>query len=350
MDRQISYNGPLAPSLSSVPKSQFGTSSFSSSPLPCNFPSSLPSGPMNHPLPPKPPTSKYVFHAYIPPPCAFGIPPGNHTARRIDRSECLPVNSESKCSSSGQQASAIGTLGAPETECVILPSGEETSKELQSDRDEMSSVDMNIDDFPQPDTLFFWARKNGDAPSRKSSISPRCVDDGICHAATNSATSEIPETGPFSSESLVGANDEDGHMNLMLDKGEPSIRHSTENSRPPASRKRLACATLETGVETTSGPRTRARVKSEARAEASPSFPTSRRVQPYSTAEDELLGKLVARGLPWEQIEKEFGQVFPGRNVRSLQLRWSRNLKSAARSTRCSKRRAVNNGLGRRCL
>jgi hypothetical protein len=108
----------------------------------------------------------------------------------------------------------------------------ETSKELQSDRDEMSSVDMNIDDFPHPDTLFFWARKNGDAPSRKSSISPRCVDDGICHAA---ATSEIPETGPFSSESLVGANDEDGHMNLMLDKGEVSVLDVTRSENHPFS-------------------------------------------------------------------------------------------------------------------
>jgi hypothetical protein len=48
MDRQVSYNDPL-----------------SYIPLPCTFPVSRSSIPMNHPLPPKPPISTY-FHVYTP--------------------------------------------------------------------------------------------------------------------------------------------------------------------------------------------------------------------------------------------------------------------------------------------
>ncbi|THC99168.1 hypothetical protein EYZ11_001343 [Aspergillus tanneri] len=43
-------------SLSLVPKPQYGTAPFPRSSLPSSFSSSIPSGPMNHPLPPKPPT------------------------------------------------------------------------------------------------------------------------------------------------------------------------------------------------------------------------------------------------------------------------------------------------------
>lgn len=40
---------------------------------------------MNHPLPPKPPVSKYYVHAYVPHVRDPGIFPGNSTARQIDR-------------------------------------------------------------------------------------------------------------------------------------------------------------------------------------------------------------------------------------------------------------------------
>lgn len=51
MNRQISYDGPLMASSFPVRKSQFGTVPFPRTFPPCNFPSSLPSGPLNHPLP-----------------------------------------------------------------------------------------------------------------------------------------------------------------------------------------------------------------------------------------------------------------------------------------------------------
>ncbi|KAB8067215.1 hypothetical protein BDV29DRAFT_97583 [Aspergillus leporis] len=121
IDRQISYNGPLTASSSALQK-QLRTVSFPCS-LSCNIPSSLTLRPMSHHLPPKPPASKYFFHAYIPPSCDHGIPHGSTTARRIDRGESLPVNSEPKSSSSGYQESAIRTLDAPKTESVILISG-----------------------------------------------------------------------------------------------------------------------------------------------------------------------------------------------------------------------------------
>ncbi|KAA8642451.1 hypothetical protein EYZ11_007214 [Aspergillus tanneri] len=237
---------------------------------------------MNHPLPPKPPVSKYFFHAYIPRvPCVrdLGTLAGNSTTRRIDRGECLPVNSGPKFSS-GHQPSPIETNCTP-LAAEILPSGE--------------------------------------------------------------AASEVPEAGPSSSKDPTGANHDDGHVILIPDEGErcvpdvtrlenctvsyqsaeqqlprPGIQHSTESTRlDPAGRKRLTSAALETEIET-SGPQTRAKVRAKARAEASHCFPVSRRIQPYSTAEDDLFRKLVVRGLPWEQVQMEFSQVFTGRNVRSL--------------------------------
>lgn len=379
MDRQISYNGPLVTSFP-VLKSQFNTSPSPYSPLPRSFPSSLTStfGTMNHPLPPKPPISKFFFHAYIPRvPCVrdLGTLPGNPMTRRIDRGECLPVNSGPRFSS-GHQPSTIEMNGTPPTaESAALPSGEDSFQELKSDC-KTSSVDINIVDLPLPDILSFGARDNDDALRHESSVCPRFVDDGICHVATYPATSEVPEADPSSSEDPVNANHDDGHVDPILSEAKgcvpdvtqlkngtfshqsvekqlprPGTRHSTGCSRlDPAGRKRPASAALETEIETASGPRTRARVRAEARAEVSRSLPTSRKAHPYSTAEDDLLGRLVTRGLSWEQIKNEFGQVFAGRNVRSLQVRWSRTLKFAARPGRLSKRRRANDGAGRQCF
>lgn len=97
-------------------------------------------------------------------------------------------------------------------------------------------------------------------------------------------------------------------------------------------------------VKTTRVPRTRAR----ARAEAAPQLvrddatcPLSSKTQLYSEAEDKLLRNLVEQGLPWNEVEKAFCQRFPGRNLRSLQMRWSRKLKFAVPlpSARCSQRK-----------
>lgn len=161
-------------------------------------------------------------------------------------------------------------------------------------------------------------------------------------APTHCATSEVSKTSPSSCESLTDTNDDDGLLNLQS-----GVQNLTKNARPgSAIRKRLANAGLKIGAEATSGPWTRARV----RAEASRSFPTSCKAQSYSATEDELLRKLVGRGLPWKQIEMEFGQDFSGRNLRSLKVCWSRYLKFAARSERLSKRREADDRVGRRCF
>ncbi|KAB8071992.1 hypothetical protein BDV29DRAFT_10633 [Aspergillus leporis] len=318
MDRQVSYNGPLVIS-PPVPKSQSSTIP-SPCPLPCCFPSSLSYGTMNHPLPPKPPVSKYCVHAYVPHVRDPGISPGNSTARQIDRGGCLNVDSESR-SSSGHQVSLAetnDTLSAAEN--VILPSGEDFSRDVKSSSDKMSSVDVNIDDFPHPDTFFLVGTRNdNDARSHRLSVSLRCVDDVEYHV-----TPEVPDAGPSSEEDVTGTNHDNGHVDLIpcvpdvtrlenctvssqsaeQQLSRPSIQHSTESTRlHPAGRKRPASAALETEIETTSGPQTRARVRAKARVGASHCFPASRRVQPYSTAEDDLLRKLVARGLPWEQVQ-----------------------------------------------
>ncbi|KAE8348693.1 hypothetical protein BDV28DRAFT_80304 [Aspergillus coremiiformis] len=280
MDRQISYNGPLVMS-SPVPKLQFNTLPFPNPPLPRSFPSSLTSGTMNHPLPPKPPVSKSFFHAYVPHVRDPGILPGNSTARRIDRDGCLSVNSEPR-SSLDHQVSVIETNGTPlAAETVTLPSGEDSFRELKGDSEEMSSVNINIDGFPHPDTFFFFgARNNDDARSHKSSVSLRCVDGGKCHVAINPTASEVPEAGPSSSEDPTGANHDDGHVSPIPDEGErcvpdvtrlenctvsyqsaeqqlsrPGIQHSTESTRlDPAGRKRPTSAASETEIETTSSP------------------------------------------------------------------------------------------------
>jgi hypothetical protein len=82
-----------------------------------------------------------------------------------------------------------------------------------------------------------------------------------------------------------------------------------ESARSKATnRKRPALAALETDGKA-SGPRTRARARAEA-SEASSSVPNPRGTRPYSAAEDGILQKLVARGLAWDEIEKEFGLRF----------------------------------------
>lgn len=80
-------------------------------------------------------------------------------------------------------------------------------------------------------------------------------------------------------------------------------------------------------IESTGGPRTRAR----ARAEEAPkpvhdlcsTRRSSRRARPYTRAEDNLLQKLMDQGLSWEEIGKQFSKHFAGRDPRSLQMRWS---------------------------
>jgi hypothetical protein len=263
--------------------------------------------------------------------------------------------------------SVLSSWGVRST--VIFP---DTIQGLESDCEVTSSFSCDDADPPCPET--FSRVQNHDPFGRKSSFSPRCADD---HADAN-PVSEVPETPPSTIGSSGGASvsdkddgllsrrllyeGEEGLLDVPRSEVQPSFEHVTETSPPqldhqvaqgitssslyikvdsarsgPASRKRPASAALETDGEA-SGPRTRARARAEAREEFS-SLPTSRGARPYSAAEDEVLQILVARGLAWEEIEKEFGLRFAKRTSRSLQMRWSRNLKLTAPSTRSSKRK-----------
>lgn len=387
MNRLISYNGPLATSSFPVRKSQFSTVPVSRTFQPCNFPSSLPPGPLNHPLPPKPPTSKYFFHAYTS--LDLRAPSESTASPRINHGGCLPVTSEPEPPSSDHQ---IGVLGSTKAENILsLPSEgtyesfsfiikglngdfSDTTLGLESDCEVRNSFDLDDAHPAPPDTSL--RALNYDPFGRKSSFSPRCADDALCHADAN-PVSEVPETPPSAIKSSGGASasvkDDDCLLSCcMLYEGEeglldvprlevqPSIGQVAETSPPqlsrqvvqranssslhmkaersnPSSRNRPACAALETDGGA-SGPRTRARARAEATEEFS-SLSTSRSARPYSAAEDEVLQNLVARGLAWEEIEKEFGLRFAKRTSRSLQMRWSRILKLTALSTRCSKRK-----------
>jgi hypothetical protein len=176
-------------------------------------------------------------------------------------------------------------------------------------------------------------------------MSPRCADDGLCHADANPVSGVLetpPSTVKRSGGASVSDKDDDGLLSrCMLYEGEeilldvprsevqPSFEHVADTSPPqldhqvtqgitstslyikvdsarsnPTNRKRPASAALETDGDA-SGPRTRARARVEA-SEASSSLSTSRSARPYSAAEDEVLQNLVARGLAWKQIERKF--------------------------------------------
>ncbi|KAL4936187.1 hypothetical protein BDV06DRAFT_111890 [Aspergillus oleicola] len=369
MDRQVSYNGPL-----------------SSSPLPYNFPASQPSTLMNHPLPQKPPISMH-FHAYTPP-ARRPASPCNMAAQHVGRGKSILANNdrEGPFEHHHATASSIGVFSGPHIESVISPSSEDTIPGLENDCDKTSSIDSVGDDLPHSDKLFSWILNNSDAESCKASAALQNVDDRPCLDETSSTTSEGRCIG-LSCESLPGDADDadddrndDIHPTKHLSDGsegglsdtlgpkgllsscqlveepqttfsgcrgpqpvtETTVCSPSENSRSKRhSRKKpayivLGYAELAAGR----GPRTRAR----ARAEASASFLSCRRSRPYSDAEDELLCELVNRKLQWEQIEEEFGRRFAGRDRKSLQGRWSRNLKFVTRSAKCLTTRGARDG------
>ncbi|KAF5855542.1 hypothetical protein ETB97_009004 [Aspergillus alliaceus] len=63
----------------------------------------------------------------------------------------------------------------PKTENIAPPSGEDITQNF-SGLSDTGDVDMDIDDLPHPDTLFFWAQNNGDAGRRQLSVTPRHVN------------------------------------------------------------------------------------------------------------------------------------------------------------------------------
>jgi hypothetical protein len=116
----------------------------------------------------------------------------------------------------------------------------------------------------------------------------------------------------------------------------PSVSRSKRRSRKRPTRALLGLAELAADR----GPRTRART----RAEACRSSPSRQQARPYSVAEDELLRELMHRKLRWEEIEEEFGRRFARKDRKSLQGRWSRNLKFVTPSAKCLKTRGARNG------
>jgi hypothetical protein len=182
----------------------------------------------------------------------------------------------------------------------------DTIQGLENDCEVTSSFSFDDGDPPRPET--FLRAQNHDPFGRKSSFSPRCADNGQCHADAN-PVAEVPETPRSTIKSSGGASvsgkDDDGLLSCcMLYEGEeallgvplsevqPSFEYVAETSPPqldhqvaqditsgslytkvdsvrsyPTNRKRPAIATLETDGEA-SGPRTRARV----RAKVPPSF------------------------------------------------------------------------------
>lgn len=372
MNRQVSYNGPLVPSSFPARKSQICTFPFPRTFQPCNSTSSIPSGPLNHPLPPKPPSSKYFFHAYTPPDRDLRIPPANTTSERINRGGCISVN-EHEFPPSDHQNRGFGSV--KRRDIIALPR-EDTNHVLDGGCEETSSLNVDIVDPPRLNTFFH--AQNHDSRGCELSVSPRCADVEVCHADTNPVP-EVPETPRFTCESPGGASvrdkvddglmsrcmlyeGEEGFLDVSRSKAKYTYRQAAEMSPPhlnrqvaqditsntlyikvdsarsnSTGRKRPASAALETDEEA-SGPRTRARARAEA-LEAFCSLSASRSARPYSAAEEEVLQNLVARGLAWKQIEREFGQLFAKRTLRSLQLHWSRNLKLTALPTRRSKRK-----------
>lgn len=80
-------------------------------------------------------------------------------------------------------------------------------------------------DPPRPET--FLRAQNHDPFGRKSSFSPRCADDGLCHADAI-PVSEVPETPPSTIKSSGGASvsdkDDDGLLSrCMLYEGEEGL-------------------------------------------------------------------------------------------------------------------------------
>lgn len=90
-----------------------------------------------------------------------------------------------------------------------------------------SSFTVDIADLSGPDTFLLAQNHDNHPCGRKSSVSPRCDDDGICHADVDPA-SEVPETPPRTCQSSggdsVSDNDGDSLMSrCTLSEGEEGL-------------------------------------------------------------------------------------------------------------------------------
>ncbi|CEL09519.1 hypothetical protein ASPCAL12654 [Aspergillus calidoustus] len=361
MDRQISYNGSLP-----------------CSPLPCTFLASRPSIPINHPLPPKPPISMY-FHVYTPTRKPATVL-RDTAAQHVDHGKPIPVNNDRERPSAHNHTtvSSVGLLSGPHKDSVICPSSEDTITGLENDHDKASNGDDSGDfEPPHPDELFSWIRNTSEGRSCEASVARRSVDNRSGLDGTSSTTSQLRGIG-LSCEGHAGDADDGRNGKIVPTKhlfdGSKGVLSATLGSKVPIASRQLLedslipfieCRGPRPVVETTlsspsvsqsnrhsrkrptrtllghvelaagRGPQTRARTK----AEASRSFPSLQRARPYSDSEDEFLRELMHRKLSWEGIVNEFGRRFAGRDRKSLQGRWSRNLKFEARPPTCSKPR-----------
>jgi hypothetical protein len=95
------------------------------SPLPCTFPASRSSIPMNHTLPPKPPISMH-FHRYTPPTRKPATTLRDLAAQDVDHGKPIPVNYDPEKSLAHHHATAssIGVLSGPHIDSVSCPSRE----------------------------------------------------------------------------------------------------------------------------------------------------------------------------------------------------------------------------------
>ncbi|KAL4976353.1 hypothetical protein BDW66DRAFT_166480 [Aspergillus desertorum] len=318
MDRQVSYNSPL-----------------SSSSLPSTFTASRPSILMN---------PQHIKN---------GNPfPGKPIPTSIDR--------ERPSTHRHATTSSIGMLSGPHTESAICPSSEDTITRPENSHDKASHNDNFEPPHPENILRDMEQQRESCVGGTSSTIS-KIRGTGVLHEGhigdtENGRQNKIGPAKDLADESKGGLS------NILELKGQVASCCLVEElhttfcgcSSPQPVTKTTVCSpsrifqskhysrkrpayTISGYVQIAAdgGPLTRARAR--ARAEASCSPPSRKRARPYSDAEDKLLRELMHRRLQWEQIEEEFGRKFAGRDLKSLQGRWSRKLKFEAQPAACSK-------------
>jgi hypothetical protein len=341
------------------------------------------------------------FHAYTPLARKPATTLRDMAVQHINHGKAIPVESDRERPSAHHRANtfSVGVLSGPHIDSAICPSSEgsysppslpargsclsvilprpETITRLENNHDNASNVDSdngNNFDLPHPDKLSSLIWNNSEGESSEASVALQSVDNRSGLNERSSTKSKVRVMG-VSYENHPGDTEDDQNDGKHLSHGSKGglsdilgpkglvascqlvgESHTTfsECSSPQSvtettvcspsrifrskyqNRKQPASTILEyVQIAADRGSRTRAR----ARAEASYLFSSRQRARPYSNAEGELLRELMHRKLQWEQIEEEFSQRFAGRNLKSLQGRWSRKLKFEARPATSSKPR-----------
>ncbi|KAL4987084.1 hypothetical protein BDW68DRAFT_188303 [Aspergillus falconensis] len=282
--KYISYNSPIYPT-----------------PLPCTFPASRSSILINHLLPPKPPISIH-FRTYTLPTRKPETTLYNMAVQHVDHGKPIPLNDDQKRPFVHHHATAssIGELSSSHIDSVIYPSCKNTITRLKNGHNVDS---VNSDDLSHPDKLFSWIQNNSNAGSCEASVAFPSIPSDRSEGDLSSILRPIASCQP--SEELE-----------TFSSGCSSSQPVTETT---------ACSSSKISQS-----------KARTRVEASDLSSLYHRAQAYSDIEDELLRKLVHKGLSWELIEEEFSWNFTGRDWKSLQGCW-RNLKFTVQPTRHSR-------------